>query len=116
MGITLLLYLCLSHHGDYFLGPVVKLPVKWSRGRSSMCSSVCAKARGQTNQAQRLRWARSRHSASSARVSPKDGSFGSEAGIKSWPLHYSKINCQDFWLKLVITVKLSHPELPVLHT
>lgn len=46
MGITLLLYLCLSHHEDYFLGPVVKLPVKWSRGRSSICSSVCAKARG----------------------------------------------------------------------
>lgn len=35
---------------------------------------------------------------------------------KSCPLYYSEINWQDFWLRLVIKVKLSHWELPVLDT
>lgn len=91
---------------------------QWNGVVAGVASAVrCVRRQGeQTNQLQRLRWALSRRSASSAQVSPKDGSFGSEAGVKSCPLHYSKINCQDFWLRLVIKVKLSHRELPVLHT
>lgn len=43
MEITLLLYLCLSHHEDYFLGAVARLPVKRSHG---ICSLLRATARG----------------------------------------------------------------------
>lgn len=48
MELTLLLFLCLGRRENYSLGLIciLKLPVKWSRGRSSIYNVVHMKARG----------------------------------------------------------------------
>ena len=48
MEVTVLLCLCSGHHENYSLGLIciLKLPVKWSHGRSSICSTHARESEG----------------------------------------------------------------------
>lgn len=105
-----------------------------SHGRSSICSTHARESEGR-------RWhLPTAASWSLAKPVCRDSALGSDSrwllslnpvypSLSKWqlfrfsngeknpcPLYYCKINCQDFWLRLVIKVKLSHRELPVLDT
>lgn len=122
MEITLVLHFYLGHHEKYSLGLIciLKLLVKWSSG-VGVAALVCVKATGADDIYLQLclgvwlkQYAETALGSDSQQLLPPNPVYLSlpqrqlpdfRNGEKSCPLCNFRINCWDFWLRLVIKVK-----------